>query len=945
MDELHGPREYLELRDLPISKTFVMMQSYRVSIQILPLGFGQQPLDPADEYIHSSRIFQARARRQSIPLASSNTASEGPFKRRKIRESLQRKRVEKEVEEGESENESDYLVDDTNSNSGDAYYDSEMMAASGPIPSPVAPPTQSHSVAPLYHNYPIRGQNRYTREQIRQQLMEPWSPSPLTELTPKGKKRAMPLSRSLVMETEDTSAVKVEKSSPSLEFSYSAGRSAESGGSLQYGLAVEDDEMGGGQYGVASGMPSSSVTTRGTPTQMHELLQSMDTIPLQGDNELKAHGYKTAECEWRLVTSSRSSTSNSAINGPLVYSRSTYNPGHAQPQPLNAYPFHEGHHWQQQYPSYSPQPRSYDLVVYNQINSQRTYPGLYTAQQPSMHYNEPQPHFQPQDESQYQTPPQQQAFSSEAATYCNAAPASTTMMPPIQDLQGYYSLHAGAEHYGQPFPLGSDTTSAAASDVIQHADNTEMECPDDAGYSPVQQPSARAERKDSPWSSGSVYSRSSSLSTSLTLSPVVRPQAPAGQDARPSTGPKAENQSSPVAKIANERQDVSGMPALTGIGLWHDDESLYARPIVMEHVQSTITTTPSSSQGQIVSVSFKHTARSSSAYIAPTATPISVQAATAMPKPMTIPNHTHGSAAASTSVTHAVDANHHDQKLSSPSEQNPQLQDQPFQATNRTFHRLSLLHVPVMSFSSGTVLGTCFVDSRQRSPMTPREEAMHSVAPDSEFQAAFPEVGANESLIQEQEQEQFVTDDEERGVEPHPPQMQESPTSKPPTQSSNEALFTSAGTTPAMTASHQVQRPSYSAAGLCRESVEASPLPHQTDSGPYPPQPRREYVHPPSSLFHDLDERDELDRLLDYNSQQMDTLGHDESEMIESHADDGGRLRKTGGYDGLDGSERTVQQTIPPSIDARMGNLGSQFLMLCFFPRRTSIVSSAMKNF
>lgn len=857
-------------------------------------------------------------------MASSNTADEEPFKRRKARGSRQRKLVEEEVEEGESEDEPEYLVNGTNSNSSDDYYGSRMMTSSGPIITPVAPPPPPHppSVAPVYHNYPTRGQDRYIREQMRQQLMEPLGSSMPTESTPKDKKRKVPLSRSLTMEPEDTLAVKVEKSSPSLGFTSSVGHLGEGGGFLQHGLAVEGGEMSGNQYGAASGMPSSSLATRGAPNQMHELLQSMNTIPLHDDNELKVHGYKTAEREWRLATSSRNSAPNWAITDPLAYARSTYNPGHTQLQPVNVYPYHESPHWEQQDPSYSPQPRSWDLVAYNQMNSRRTHSGLYPLQQLSMKYNEPQPQLWPQDGSQYHSPSQQQGFSNETATYYNGTPASTTMMLP-QDLQGYYSPHAGAGHYGQPLPTESDTTSAAASHVIQNAGDTDLEHSDDTGYSPMQQPSPRAEREDSPWSSGSIYSRSSSLSTSLTLSPVVGSQVVAGQDDRFNTGSETENQPFPVAMIANERQNVGGMHALTDIRLWHDDEPSYARPKVVEQVQLTLTAASSSSQCQTASVSFTHTARSSSTFIAPKATPISVQAAEPTPTPTPVPLHIHDSAFASTSVAYAVDAGHHDNRLLSPSEANPLSQHQPLQATSRTFHRRSLPYVPVMAFSSEVVLGTCAVDSRQGSPMASRKEAMRSGAPGPKFQAPLVEAGANETLMQEQK---FVTDGGGRCVEPYFPQMQESPTSKPPTQSSNEAIFTSAGTTPAMIASHQVQRSYYSAAGSFGERLEASPLSQQRDSEPYSPQPRREHMHLPSFLFQDLDERDELDRLLDYQSQQMNMLGHDGG-ATEGHEDGGGCLRETGEYDGLGDSESTVEQTISPPVDARTGTLDSQFLM------------------
>lgn len=83
-------------------------------------------------------------------------------------------------------------------------------------------------------------------------------------------------------------------------------------------------------------------------------------------------------------------------------------------------------------------------------------------------------------------------------------------------------------------------------------------------------------------------------------------------------------------------------------------------------------------------------------------------------------------------------------------------------------------------------------------------------------------------------QEQFVTDEDDRGVEPSSPQMQEC--------KSCQLRNLQRGTTPVMMVSHQVHRPSYSAARLFRESMEASPLSRQADSGPYSSQPRQEYI-------------------------------------------------------------------------------------------------------
>ncbi|KAF9560234.1 hypothetical protein EC968_006256 [Mortierella alpina] len=61
MKSLHRPREYVQLRDLPISKTFVLEQKYRNPLQITPLPRGQLPIDPWDEYINSERIIESRS--------------------------------------------------------------------------------------------------------------------------------------------------------------------------------------------------------------------------------------------------------------------------------------------------------------------------------------------------------------------------------------------------------------------------------------------------------------------------------------------------------------------------------------------------------------------------------------------------------------------------------------------------------------------------------------------------------------------------------------------------------------------------------------------------------------------------------------------------------------------------------------------------------------------
>ncbi|KAF9954168.1 hypothetical protein BGZ72_004787 [Mortierella alpina] len=60
MRSLHRPREYVQLRDLPLSKTFVLTQKYRNPLRITPLPQGQLPIDLWDEYINSERITESR---------------------------------------------------------------------------------------------------------------------------------------------------------------------------------------------------------------------------------------------------------------------------------------------------------------------------------------------------------------------------------------------------------------------------------------------------------------------------------------------------------------------------------------------------------------------------------------------------------------------------------------------------------------------------------------------------------------------------------------------------------------------------------------------------------------------------------------------------------------------------------------------------------------------
>ncbi|KAF9438460.1 hypothetical protein BGZ76_007714 [Entomortierella beljakovae] len=61
MYDLHRPKEYLELLELPLSKTFITKQKYRNPICILPLAPGEEPIDPYDEYIRNTRVAESRS--------------------------------------------------------------------------------------------------------------------------------------------------------------------------------------------------------------------------------------------------------------------------------------------------------------------------------------------------------------------------------------------------------------------------------------------------------------------------------------------------------------------------------------------------------------------------------------------------------------------------------------------------------------------------------------------------------------------------------------------------------------------------------------------------------------------------------------------------------------------------------------------------------------------
>ncbi|KAF9130027.1 hypothetical protein BGW39_003551 [Mortierella sp. 14UC] len=833
-DDLHGPRDYIELRNLPISKTFVMMQTYRVPIKILPQEFGQQPLDPADEYIHSSRVAEARSAK--LPVADASRAIT-PTKRgaAKRRPTQGQRRKGAGGETLESENESfDYLVDDSSNSDNDNDAD---MSTSRPIhshpPGPVAPVTHV-----IRHNYPTRGQDRQVREQIRQ-LLQPWSPSPppFEPRSSAGKKRKVVSSQRV---DEESSLVKIEKRTPTLNVSHPVGYS--SGRSFQH-----DDQTERGQIAVVL---RPSATTRSNPAQMQDVLDSMSNRSSQfdqGDDNLMIYGYKSAGGHWRIVSSSsRSLSSSSATIDPLPqYERGGYMNEFGPPPPsMGVHPYSQGPpHWQdmnfaRQQQQHHQQPWDHS-GSYNLMYERRVLSNLYPVQQQPMAYHE---HLHPHPaQFQFQSHPQQQGFSGDAPMYYDAASAPPTRSTSMQNFQAYYGHPAGAGEYGYASPMSSTAASiaeygqgssfstlapsAAVTDVTQSMGDSEMEF-SDAGYSPLQQPLQKDQSTRSPCSTASIYSRGSSLSSSLTLSPIVRAQTQAGQGA----GSTVKSESGPKFDVGPQRPLEKDQ-----VGSVHQSPTNCQANL--EQPETSMATAIARDQAQQpLSVSFTHNARtSSSTYHASTSTATHLLVTTAAipaasdiaaSTPMNATTHVPDRVPPHDSVMELAPSAFSDH-APLPVNKGDQEQAQPFRRPTRQ------PHVPVMTFSSGTVLGTR-AEHSPPGPLTPVALAHEPSA--SDF----------------------------------------------PVHQSGSDLFAEATATTSTTAPETVAKMAVSpsqrrdddstAEGHTKKTETALPAFHPLVAAS--PQPRRHFFSPSGFLFRDLDEHDELDRLLDLQSQhhEMDIM-------------------------------------------------------------------------
>ncbi|KAF8951856.1 hypothetical protein BGZ52_009380, partial [Haplosporangium bisporale] len=84
MAGLYRPRDYVELREMSLSKTFITSQKFRDPVQVRPLPAGQKPVEPSDEYIRQTRIVEVRTSpKATLPSTEPNVARSAPITTRK----------------------------------------------------------------------------------------------------------------------------------------------------------------------------------------------------------------------------------------------------------------------------------------------------------------------------------------------------------------------------------------------------------------------------------------------------------------------------------------------------------------------------------------------------------------------------------------------------------------------------------------------------------------------------------------------------------------------------------------------------------------------------------------------------------------------------------------------------------------------------------------------
>ncbi|KAF9106384.1 hypothetical protein BGX29_009677 [Mortierella sp. GBA35] len=818
MDSLHGPREYLELRDLPLSKTFITMQMYRNPLRILPLQSGQVPSDPADEYIHSSRVIEMRTAKQTTS-ASTKTKRGSAAKRRRLRGKQKKVNYESDDDDEFSRWESDYDID--------ASEATRSRSASRPM---------ARSAMRTSHNYATRGQDRYVLESARQQLdSRGRSSSPATGI--KRKKKNTP--KSLDPDDEEAASMaKIEEQSPSMGFSFTVQASRSS-------AHVRDDEEERGRYFMA---PAST-----SPRTGQEFPRSRDgrSYPDDDADELVVHGYKSRDGQWHLAAPSRNGSSSSTTVDPMPHGQGIYDhapSGFAHPMAAAAY--YERPHWQDH--NFRQQQQPWDHGSYHQMDYRPTYSGLYPVQQ------QPMPYYQPLYQDDMQPLQYQGATANEYPAHYHAAWASSSMSTPMQDLQGFYGQQSSDHGYFHPSVSSTPATISNIDDGMNDL-NASLS---DVGHSPMEHAGPIA----SPSSSGTLSSRFSSLSSSLTLSPVVRKQDTVDPGREVAIGSE-DTHYAPLGPHAPSDDKSSSNNSASG-DYQHQTTSDHSTAQAQQSTAAMIGTP----QPQPLSMSFMHTTANPSFYSPRSvSTPIPMtMSAMAMGVPMPVPVHMPPvGPILSASFVHG-----------SASQCHPSLQCQQIgQVHSQQHRRPSIL---AMTFSSAMHMRPQVVYSPVGSTVvTPQAEIAkyYPGAAESNGPAVIPMAGGgglavSEGMIAEATREESGGGD---GAEPSSPKSQ--------LQSAQSNTIGGDEGEQVVEAEAHGQSSPESMAGQPSDELSSMPtatstpihvqgsalavdvgaqtpqhLPQSTGSAQQPPT-RQHFMSPSSFLFQDPDERYELNRL------------------------------------------------------------------------------------
>ncbi|KAF8984605.1 hypothetical protein BGZ46_007518 [Entomortierella lignicola] len=179
MEGLHRPQEYVELLELPLSKTFITKQKYRNPIRVLPLPPGEQPIDPYDEYIDNKRIVESRplvketGTEKSIqpkaraPRTSKRKATTIGSSTKKARSRNTRIAGKDVVKEGDEDDNVKFETSECTSDSEESYHRDETPSGSELDGCGMFSLRNSKTTNTANHSYPTRGQSQHQQREQR----------------------------------------------------------------------------------------------------------------------------------------------------------------------------------------------------------------------------------------------------------------------------------------------------------------------------------------------------------------------------------------------------------------------------------------------------------------------------------------------------------------------------------------------------------------------------------------------------------------------------------------------------------------------------------------------------------------------------------------------------------------------------------------------------------